>query len=76
MIKDIKPSLMSALNTIRKQCLRSAKIEDCTSEVDFSGYKCNKTVIIHLGTNNITDDLPKTIARKITEVGKEIQRKT
>ena len=77
MIKDIKPSLMSASNTIRKQCLRGAKIEDCTSEVDFSRYKCNKAVIIHLGTNNITtDDSPKTIASKIAEVGKEIQRKT
>ena len=77
MIKDIKPSLMSASNTIRKHCLRGAKVEDCTSEVDFSCYKCNKAAIIHLGTNNITtDDSPKTIASKIAEVGKEIQRKT
>ena len=30
MIKDIKPSLMSASNTIRKQCLRGAKVEECT----------------------------------------------
>ena len=76
-IKDIKPSLMSASNTIRKQCLRGAKVEDCTTGVDFSCYRCNKAVIVHLGTNNITtDDSPQTIARKIAEVGKEIQRKT
>ena len=76
-IKDIKPSLMSASNTIRKQCLRGAKIEDCTTGVDFSCYRSNKAVIVHLGTNNITtDDSPRTIASKIAEVGKEIQRKT
>ena len=76
-IKDIKPSLMSASNTIRKQCLRGAKVEDCTTGVDFSCYRCNKAVIVHLGTNNITtDDSPQTIASKIAEVGKEIQRKT
>ena len=34
-IKDIKPSLMSASNTIRKQCLHGAKVEECTSKVDF-----------------------------------------
>ena len=76
-IKDIKPSLMSASNTIRKQCLRGAKVEGCTTGVDFSCYRCNKAVIVHLGTNNITtDDSPQTIASKIAEVGKEIQRKT
>ena len=77
MIKDIKPSLMSASDMIRKLCLRSAKVEACTSEVEFVCYKCKKAVVIHLGTNNITtDDSPKTIASKIAEVGKEIQRKT
>ena len=77
MIKDIKPSLMSASNTIRNQCLRRAKVEDCTSEVDFGSYRCNKAVVVHLGTNNITtDDSPKNIANKIAEFGKEIQRKT
>ena len=77
MIKDIKPSLMSASNTIRKQCLRRAKLEDCTSDVDFGCYRCNKAVVVHLGTNNITtDDSPMTIANKIAELGKEIQRKT
>ena len=35
-IEDIKPSLMSASNMIRKQCLRGAKAEECTSKVDFS----------------------------------------
>ena len=38
-IKDIKPSLMSASNMIRKQCLRGAKVEEWTSKVDFSAYK-------------------------------------
>ena len=70
-IKDIKPSLMSASNLIRKQCLRGTKVEECTSKVDFSGYKCKKAVVIHLGTDNITtDDSPKTIASKLAEVGK------
>ena len=77
MIKDIKPNLMSASNMIRKQCLRGAKVEECTSKIDFDSYKCKKAVIIHLGTNNITtDDSPKTIAIKIAEVGKAIQRST
>ena len=63
MIKDIKPSLMSASNTIRKQCLRRAKVEDCTSEVDFGCYRCNKAVVVHLDTNNITtDDSPKLVS--------------
>ena len=76
-IKDIKPSLMSASNLIRKQCLRGTKVEECTSKVDFSGYKCKKAVVIHLGTDNITtDDSPKTIASKLAEVGKAIQRST
>ena len=40
-------------------------------------YKCKKAVVIHLGTNNITtDDSPKTIASKLAEVGKPIQRST
>ena len=76
-IKDIKPSLMSASNTIRKQCLRGAKVAECTSKVDFNAYKCRNAVVIHLGTNNImTDDSPKTIASKLAEVGKTIQRST
>ena len=70
-IKDMKPSLMSASNMIRKQCLRGAKVEECTSKLDFSAYKCKKAVVIHFGTNNITtDDSPKTIASKFAEVGK------
>ena len=69
-IKDIKPSLMSASNKIRKKCLRVAKVEECTFKVDFSAYKCKKAVVIHLGTNNITtDDSPKIIASKLAEEG-------
>ena len=76
-IEDIKPSLMSASNMIRKQSLRGAKVEKCTSKVDFSAYKCKKAVVIHLGTNNITTgDSQKTIASKLAEVGKAIQRST
>ena len=42
---------------IRKQCLRGVTVEECTSKVYFSVYKCN------VGTNNkATDDSPKTIA--------------
>ena len=47
-IEDIKPSLMSASNMIRKQCLRGAKAEECTSKVDFSFYKCKKAVLFTL----------------------------
>ena len=47
-IEDIKPSLMSASNMIRKQCLRGAKAEECTSKVDFSAYKCKKAVLFTL----------------------------
>ena len=61
---------MSASNKIRKKCLRVAKVEECTFEVDFSAYKCKKAVVIHLGTNNITtDDSPKIIASKLAEEG-------
>ena len=68
---------MPASNMIRKQCLRGAKVEECTSEVDFSACKCKKAVVIHLGTNNkTTDDSPKTIASKLAEVGKTIQCST
>ena len=45
---------------IRKQCLRGATVDECTSKVYFSVYKCN------VGTNNkATDDSPKTIASKL-----------
>ena len=72
--KDIKASLMSASNVIRKQCLCGAKVEECKSKVEFSAYKCKKAISIHLRTNNITtDDLPKTIASKLAEVGKAVQ---
>ena len=51
--------------------------EECRSKVDFRAYKCKKAVVIHLGTNNITtDDSPKTIASKLAEVGRTIQRGT
>ena len=67
----VTPSLMSSSNMIRKQCHLGAKVEECTSEVDFRTYKCKKAVVIYLGTNNITTDgSPKTIASKLTEVGK------
>ena len=62
---------MSPSNMIRKQCHLGAKVEECTSEVDFRAYKCKKAVVIYLGKNNITTDgSPKTIASKLTEVGK------
>ena len=62
---------------IRKRCLRCATVEECTSKVDFSVYKCKKVVVVHLGTNNkATDDSPKTIASKLAEEGKAIQRST
>ena len=48
MIKDIKPSLMSASNTIRNQCLRRAKVEDCTSEVDFVATDLTKLLLFIL----------------------------
>ena len=45
---------------IRKQCLSGATVEECTSKVYFSVYKCN------VATNNkATDDSPKTIASKL-----------
>ena len=59
---------------IRKQCHLGAKVEECTSKVDFRAYKCKKAVVVYLGTNNITTDgSPKTIASKLTEVGKVTQ---
>ena len=62
---------------IKKRCLRCATVEQCTSKVDFSVYKCKKVVVVHLGTNNkATDDSPKTIASKLAEEGKAIQRST
>ena len=58
-------------------CKGSSPLGECRSKVDFSAYKCKKAVVIHLGTNNITtDDSPKTIASKLAEVGKTIQRGT
>ena len=64
-------------NMIRKRCLRCATVEECTSKVDFSVYKCKKVVVVHLGTNNkATDDSPKTIASKLAEEGKAYQRST
>ena len=75
-IKDIKPSLMSASNMIRKQCLRGAKVEECTSKVDFCASNVRR-LLFHLGTNNITtDDSQKTIASKLAEVGKAVQIST
>ena len=62
---------------IRKQCLRGATVEECTSKVDFSVCKCKEAVVVHLGTNNkATDDSPKAIVSKLAEEGKAIQRST
>ena len=45
---------------IRKQCLRGVTVEECTSKVYFSVYKCN------VATNNkATDDSPTTIASQL-----------
>ena len=48
---------------IRKQCLRGATVEECTSEVYFSVYKCN--VATKKKNNKAIGDSPKTIASKL-----------
>ncbi|CAB3996270.1 Hypothetical predicted protein [Paramuricea clavata] len=77
MIKDIDPKLMSADGSIIKKSRPGGKLEDMSSMLNNCELKCKKSVIIHMGTNNITsNDSPTDMASKLATETEKIQSLT
>lgn len=77
MIKDIDPKLMSADGNIFKKSLPGGKIEDLSSKLNTCAFKCKRSVIIHMGSNNITsDDSPMIIASRLVSETEKIKSST
>lgn len=77
MIKDIDPKLMSADGSIIKKSRPGGKLEDMSAMFNNCELKCKKSVIIHMGTNNITsNDSPTDMASKLATETEKIQSLT
>ena len=73
MIKHLQPGRLSRKRRVICRTMRGAKIEDVVQRAkDIASKHSVSEVIIHVGTNNTSDD-PETIAAKITSLCDTLQ---
>ena len=73
MIKHLEPGRLSRKRRVICRTMRGAKIEDVAQRAnDIASMHSVSEVIIHVGTNNTSDD-PETIAAKITSLCDTLQ---